>query len=113
SKKELGVVGDDVPVYEYSFFPPRPGRIDDIKPFPKIVMGASVHGGEGLAVASLYYLFERICNDWESDKTLEYLRHNINFVICPLRSPIDYTDKTYVNRNGVNINRNFDWGWDD
>src|SRR5699024_2725740 len=41
------------------------------------------------------------------------LRNNVIFSICPIRSPRDYDNKTYVNVNGVNINRNFPYRWEE
>src|SRR5699024_3933472 len=113
TRKEWGRTDTDIPIYEYTFNPPRPSDLNVLKPYPKIIMGASIHGGEGLSVISLYYLMKRICEGWESDKTLEKLRHNFIFSICPIRSPQDYDDKTYVNSNGVNINRNFPYRWEE
>lgn len=111
TKTELGLAYNDIPVFEYTFNPIRPTH-SSIKPYPKILIGAAVHGGEGLAVTSLYYLFNRICTEWQNDEKLNYLRHNINFSVVPLRNPGSYNEKLYVYPNGVNINRNFSYGWE-
>lgn len=116
TKTELGKTDIGTPVYEYFFDPqraPEIGATGFYKPYPKILIGAAVHGGENLGVIALYYLMERIVNGWKDDKALEYLRHNVRLAICPLRSPDDFDRKSYVNHNGVNINRNFSWGWEE
>ena len=116
TKTELGKTDIGTPVYEYFFDPqraPERGAKGFYKPYPKILIGASIHGGENLGVVTLYYLMERIVNGWKDDEALEYLRHNVRFAICPLRSPDDFDRKSYANHNGVNINRNFSWGWEE
>lgn len=106
---------DDIPIYEYDFNPKRPLSSGGASPvnYPTILLGASIHGGENMGVNSLYYLMYSLVNDWESHKTLEYLRHHVRFKVIPLKSPEDYNRKSYTNRNGVNNNRNFDWLWED
>ena len=111
TRTELGKTDDGIPVYEYFFDPPRPGD-DYVEPYPKILIGASIHGNENLSTTALTLLFKRICEEWQDDPVLEYLRFCVRFAVCPIRSPRDYNNKTYVNVNGVNINRNFSNGWD-
>src|SRR5699024_10442763 len=110
---EWGRTDNDIPIYEYVSNPPRPSGLGVLKPYPKIIMGASIHGGEGLSVIALYYFFKRMHESWKQNKTLSYLRNNVIFSICPIRSPRDYDNKTYVNVNGVNINRNFPYRWEE
>lgn len=111
TKTELGLAYNGLPVNEYNFSPVRVSH-STVKPYPKILLGASVHGGEGLAVTALYYAMKRVTEDWQTDEKLEYLRHNVNFSVIPLRNPGAYNEKLYVYPNGVNINRNFSYGWD-
>src|SRR5699024_10365651 len=47
---EWGRTDNDIPIYEYVSNPPRPSGLGVLKPYPKIIMGASIHGGEGLSV---------------------------------------------------------------
>lgn len=108
-KNVLGNVHNGLPVNEYQFIPVRPVH-STVKPYPKILIGAAVHGGEGLAVATLYYMMKRITQEWQTDERLDYLRHNLNLKIVPLRNPGAYNEKLYVYPNGVNINRNFSYG---
>jgi len=113
TKTKLEETDIGTPINEYFFNPersPEVGTTGFMKPYPKFIIGASVHGGEGLGVAVLYYLMEQICNG--ENEVFEYLRNNVRLAICPLRSPDDYDRKSYVNHNGVNINRNFDYEWE-
>lgn len=112
TKTQLGVVGGNIPIYSYNFTPTRAGNVV-VTPYPKILIGSAIHGGEGIAVATLYYLFKRICEDWSTNEQLKYMRFNINFKVVPLQNPIDYDDKQYVGLDGININRNFDWNWEE
>ena len=113
TKEEIGRSTNDVPIYCYHFKPEvapvTAGPL--LKPYPKVIMDSSIHGGENLSTDSLYFLFKRICEDWQNDKGLEYLRHYVNFAIVPLPNPEDYTNKQYIGLNGVNLNRDFDFDW--
>lgn len=113
TREEIGRSTNDVPIYCYHFTPEitpvTAGPL--LKPYPKVIMDSSIHGGENLGTDALYFLFKRICEDWQNDKGLEYLRHYVNFAIVPLPNPEDYTSKQYIGIDGVNLNRDFDFDW--
>lgn len=113
TREEIGRSTNNVPIYCYHFTPEIAPVIAGslLKPYPKILMDSSIHGGENLGTDTLYFLFKRICEDWQTDKGLEYLRHYVNFSIVPLPNPEDYTNKQYIGIDGVNLNRDFDYNW--
>ena len=113
TREQIGLSTNDVPIYCY-YFKPEIAPVtagSKLKPYPKVIMDSSIHGGENLGTDTLYFLFKRICEDWKNDKGLEYLRHYINFAVVPLPNPEDYTSKQYIGIAGVNLNRDFDFDW--
>ena len=103
------------PIYSYSFYPKRPiyKTPQNYKPYPEITITGNIHGREIISVYTLCYFFKRICEDWRDDDVLEYLRHNVKFTVIPVLAPWEFDNQSYGNIDGVNVNRNFDYMWDD
>lgn len=99
-------------VYKYEFKPEELSRPSGTKVMPKIIITSGMHGFETLSINALCWFMEDICTDWQTNEALEYLRHNIHFVIMPLVNPWSYANQTRVNANSVDINVNFDYNWD-
>ena len=78
------------------------------KGLPTILIIAGLHGNEKHSMAALYLFVKRL---------LEYEDHelvrNYNWYICPCANPTGYDLNTRNNSEGVNLNRNFKYGWDD
>lgn len=113
-REEIGKSTNGVPIYHYYTNPERAtiataGR--SLKPYPKIILDSSIHGGENLATDTVYFLLKRICEDWQTDKTLEYLRNYVRLSIVPLPNPEDYNNKQYVGIDNINLNRDFNYNW--
>src|SRR5699024_5227021 len=83
------------------------------KSTPKIIVACGLHAGtEKESIFSLYYFMEQICENWQDDESLEYLRHNVEFDIIPIVNPWGFDGGNYrLNSNMVDLNRNFDYGW--
>lgn len=115
SKAQIGTGTGDIPIYRYDFKPSRPSGPDPYaptaKPLPKLLLTCGIHGDENTAVYALYHFFDRVCNEWQTDAGLEYMRHNVTFSVIPLENPYGFDNKTYGNANGVNVNRNYDYDW--
>lgn len=103
------------PIYSYRFTPERAATegisSSNNLPYPKILLSGAIHGNENIGIAALCYLMQRICNEWENDEVLRYLRHFVIFDVVPLKNPGSYDAKDYYYPNGVNVNRNFDYLW--
>ena len=101
-------------IYEYVFSPLRADVLvgNYQKPLPTLLLGASIHGGENLGVSALYYAMKNICDNYENDDLLNYLRHHVILKVVPIKNPIDYNSKRYVGYDNVNCNRDFDYKWD-
>ncbi|MDN6268705.1 MAG: succinylglutamate desuccinylase/aspartoacylase family protein, partial [Tetragenococcus koreensis] len=78
----------------------------------KFFIVSSTHGNERTSIWVLYNLMKLICEKWQTNESLEFLRWNVEFVICPIISPSGYRKFTRVNANGVDLNRNFDADWE-
>ena len=104
------------PIYQYTLKTPHVEATDLTKKLPKVLLVSGLHGGEVSSVFSSYYLFKLLCENWENDPLLEYLRCNVEIVCIPYASPYAYDNPAETNigrwnANGVDLNRNFSVGW--
>ena len=79
---------------------------------PKITFIANIHGGEHPSALASYYMVKAICEDWQGNPVLEYLRHNVEFEFIPVANPYGYVTGEYKNSRGVNIQTNFPENWE-
>ena len=82
------------------------------KPIPTVIIIGGIHGGESAGAYAVRTLFLDLCENYLKDDRLNYLHNNVRFVIFPVANPYGFGG-TYKNGNGVNLNRNFGYGWDD
>lgn len=107
----------DLPIYFYDYCPEeREARPDHYKELPKLVLFSGVHGsGPGgdnpTSVFSLYYFLNNVCNNWQDNEALEWVRHNIRLLVVPIANPWGFDNRSRYNSNDVDINRNWDIGW--
>src|SRR5699024_1789389 len=108
----------NLPIYRYHLVPEETtfNSSLDYKKKPKIIIIAGEHGDEtggdpNTSIYALYYFIEALCNDWEDNEVLEYLRWNVEFVINPVANPYGINNKQKYNSNDVDINRNWDNNW--
>jgi Zinc carboxypeptidase len=82
-----------------------------------IILGANIHGqgtaGDPRDVAvTLYNFMNEIANNWRTSQYLAYMRWNVRFVILPVQNPWGFDNGSRQNFNNVDLNRNFDYYWD-
>jgi hypothetical protein len=78
----------------------------------KIVINSGLHGYEQGAVWSLLQFLQLLCNtDKATDSIIKFIRHNVELVVIPIANPYGFSNNQRQNKNGVDINRNFDAGW--
>ena len=99
------------PVKYYTLVPPG-DRNYMRKPIPTVIIIGGIHGGESAGAYAVRTLFLDLCENYLKDERLNYLHNNVMFVIFPVANPYGFGG-TYKNGNGVNLNRNFEYGWDD
>ena len=75
-----------------------------------IILDANIHGDEYPCTIALLNMMAAICNDWQDNETLQYLRWNFKFVIIPVSNPWGYVNNKRQNVNNVDLNRNFEAG---
>lgn len=99
------------PIKYYTLVPPG-DRNYMRKPIPTVIVIGGIHGGESAGAYAVRTLFVDLCENYLKDERLNYLHNNVRFVIFPVANPYGFGG-TYKNGNGVNLNRNFGYGWDD
>ena len=118
TKTLAGTDKDGREIYRYDFKPERPEytkNSNDIeRDFnkPKIFLVSSTHGNERTVIWALYNTMKLICEQWQDDEALEFLRWNAHFIVIPIISPGGYSNATRVNANKVDLNRNFTAQWE-
>ena len=118
TKTLAGTDKDGREIYRYDFKPERPEytkNSNDIeRDFnkPKIFLVSSTHGNERTVIWALYNTMKLICEQWQDDEALEFLRWNAHFIVIPIISPGGYSNATRVNANRVDLNRNFTAQWE-
>lgn len=93
------------PIYRYVFEPKNYDRT--------IIMISSAHGNEYTSFFGLCRLLEEVCNNYQSDSNLYYLRHKVKMVVIPVVNPWGFVNKNRRNVNGVDLNRNTDYRWNE
>lgn len=119
SKKKLGEdESGNLPIYLYKFIPEKSTYTGSavVKKRPKIVIVAGEHGdGDGgdpnTSIYALYNLLESVVNKWDSDDFLYYLRWHVELIVIPVANPYGINNKQKYNFNNVDINRNWDYNW--
>src|SRR5690606_22860789 len=77
-----------------------------------MVIGTGMHGGEKLAIISLYNYLKLLIESWREYPQLAYDRHNVRLVIMPIQNPSGvYANSRRNILNNVDINRNFPDNW--
>ncbi|HHB7295849.1 TPA: M14 family metallopeptidase [Klebsiella pneumoniae] len=85
-----------------SYAPPDP---------PRIIINGCIHGHEKPAALSTFVFAQELCQRWQYDDTLECLRHGVEFIFIPGINPYGVNNAVRKNSNGVDLNRNFPYGW--
>jgi predicted deacylase len=76
-----------------------------------VIVTAGLHGNERLAVWALFLFLRHLSAEGEDIPALTDLRTNTRLVVVPVANPTGFSDTTRQNRNGVDLNRNFDHRW--
>jgi predicted deacylase len=90
-------------VWKYVFEPPAYEKT--------VLLTATVHGTETLGQKALYRFLYHVCNNSGTYPQLAYLRHKVRIVVLPIANPSGLVAGIRYNSNGVDINRNFAYGW--
>ena len=92
-------------IYKYEFTP---------KNYEKtILIFGCLHGNEYTSFYGLCRFLEEVCDEDYSDPNLNYIKNNIRMVVVPMVNPWGFINKRRQNVNGVDLNRNFDYRWNE
>src|SRR5690625_4989091 len=113
TKEMIGEDNYDLPIYSYKFDPPHPRHHDT---FPvermKLLFFSGMHGDERTWPYALFKIMEEVCENSLSHDTLTYLRWCSTIIVTPVINPSGYDDDTRENRDGIDLNRNYEYNWD-
>lgn len=74
---------------------------------PTVFIVGGQHGFEKSSAFGLYYFVKDLIENWSEDSVLRYIRTNVRLLIVPILNTWGYDNNSYVNGNGVNLNRNW------
>ena len=120
TKKDLGTdQSNTYHLYSYSFKPETLNVSNEnfvLPKKPKIMICSGTHGDGKYGdkpemVVGLYYFFKNLCDNWSANDALTYLRWQVQFEVIPVQNPWGYVNHSRQNSRGVDINRNFSYGW--
>lgn len=106
-----GVLGSDqsgtYDVYRYIFEPPHYDRT--------MILSCSMHGNEVTNQLALYRILHHMIHDWHKYPQLAHLRWRVRLVVLPIVNPwgISQATRSRTNSRNVDINRNFDYRWEE
>ena len=95
--------------YIYKFSPVRAlneGGTKDIGTRVRVML-TTIHSNEIMGLYSLARMMTHICENWKTDVNAEQCRSLIDFYVFPISCPWMFANRSRVNYNGVQINRNF------
>lgn len=121
TKHDLGMdASNTYHLYSYSFRPEpledNSSSFTDAAPLPTLLIRGGCHGN-GVAgdrtnmIHALYFLMYDVCHNSNDNEFLKYLRHNVNIELLPVMNPWGIDNHSRKNSNGVDLNRNFPYGW--
>ena len=110
-KSLLGNDATGLPIYRYDFKPFAPQNNTMNITFPKVIFLGGIHGHERYCNFEDYRFFKELVESWTKNDVLEYLRFNVHFIVVPVQCPWGFQNKSRINSNGVNINRNHESDW--
>lgn len=94
-------------IWRYIFEPPRPIKT--------IVISCGVHGFERISITGTFLFLREVANNWQRHPGLAFLRWNVRFVVIPVANPwgLAQSPSSRYTHTGTDINRNYDWAWED
>lgn len=93
------------PIYAYSFEPANYEKT--------VFVSACLDGTESSPMIALSWFLADLCSRKHENRTLGYLRSRVKLVVVPVGNPFGLLVAGPHNRNGVRIDRNFDFRWSD
>lgn len=77
----------------------------------RMIFFSGLHGNEKQNEWALFNIVKAIVE--ENGSAYTYIKHNVNLLIAPCVNPYGLTHDSRFNKNGVDINRNFPYYWEE
>ena len=114
TKKDLGVAYDTYHMFQYDTVPVGLHAGSDGINIPKVAIVCCEHGNEKMSAYAMHYLMFDLIHNPSKNPILYYLRSNCAISFVPIANPWGFINKSRLNENGVNLNRNFPtYNWDE
>lgn len=68
---------------------------------------------EDETIVALSHFLNDLCRNYSEDRTLAYLRSKVKLVVIPMVNPYGFVNVSNLNANGVNLQRNFPYKWNE
>ncbi|MFL0593341.1 M14 family metallopeptidase [Staphylococcus caprae] len=91
-------------IYRYTFEPQHYSKT--------IVVTSCIHGNEYSAFYALSRFMDLVVNHWHEHAPLANLRKNVRLIVVPIVNPWGFANQQRENSNNVDLNRNFDYYWE-
>lgn len=81
-----------------------------------IILSTCLHGNEVTGLIAMMRFLHYLVREYEKYPALSYIRENVRIIYIPFVNPwgvSQLTPRTRYNANGVDINRNFDFHWEE
>ena len=106
SKSTIGMDTSGIyPIYRYIMEPEDYDRT--------ILLLGGVHGDERTSFFGICEIMELICKEAETDGNLALIRQKTKVVAIPVVNPYGFVHNSRRNVNGVDLNRNCDYLWEE
>ena len=107
----IGTASDgETPIKVYRFIPKHLSTNYKILR-PKIMVNSATHGWEKCGTETTLLLLKILFDHWDSDPLLEVLRWDVDWVFVPISNPWGFNHNSRKNANGIDLNRNYPFGW--
>ncbi len=80
---------------------------------PKIKLGGSIHGNEKIGAAVMMHFIKYLLSNYNSNQNVKSLVDSREIFVIPLLNPDGYASNSRYNANGVDLNRDFGFMWDE
>lgn len=111
SRVKLGEELTGLPIYLYKFRAMRPQNHGTDYKKPRILY-VNVHNFEKKNMVEGFRFFKDVAENWRDNEVTGFLRWNVDFDVIPLLNPYSLKHGTRNNVNNVDLNRNFETGWE-
>ena len=111
TKTLLGAEETGLEIYCYDFNPKLPVSSPQNGELPLLLYTNSIHGHEVNNQGEALRFFIDLCDNWDKNKALAILRWNLRIKFVPVQNPWGLNNKSRNNSRGVDLNRNFEWNF--